>query len=570
MKEVYSYAAKVILLILLASLVSACEDHSFKPIEFDCQTTCSLENQCAIENCGGVLHTCVVLEGVPLWSADTIRCDDQNPCTVSDQCIQETCQGIDKICDQPPANYCDDNALVTYPATGSCQDDGSCDYPIDVLVCEESCTNAQCQGSNCDCGDRVCGDNNCGGSCGTCDANYSCNESGQCECAFLECGDFCCGQGENCVDGLCKWERPFKPQFIISSSIVNPTSVFAADVDGDNDLDLLVGSYEEKKIYWLENTDGLATFDSPKLVTTNSNIQNVRSVYATDLDGDNDIDVLTSASDDEYKFTWYNNTDGLGSFEAVKTGTTGFFSFWTVLAADLDQDGDQDVISAGVGRITWMENSPTSNGGFGQERRLPLGDNAALGIGERIAIAADLDGDDDIDIVSTDRNEDSISWHENTDGWGSFGEAQVITTFADNIYSVYTADIDGDGDIDVLSASLDDGRIAWYENTDGQGSFGPQQIISNSTSAISVYTADLDLDGDQDVIGSIYKDDTDIVWYENTDGLGSFGPEQVITLSAPYSYSIIAADLDGDGDQDIISASHLPDLVSWYENTKIP
>ena len=54
-----------------------------------------------------------------------------------------------------------------------------------------------------------------------------------------------------------------------------------------------------------------------------------------------------------------------------------------------------------------------------------------------------------------------------------FGDQQVITTLADGAYSVYATDLDGDGDADVLSASITDDKIAWYENLGG-GSFGPQ------------------------------------------------------------------------------------------------
>ena len=69
--------------------------------------------------------------------------------------------------------------------------------------------------------------------------------------------------------------------------------------------------------------------------------------------------------------------------------------------------------------------------------------------------------------------------------------------------SVYAGDLDGDGDLDVLSASFGDDKIAWYENMDGKGSFGPQQVIT--TAAIrprSVYAADLDGDGDLDVLSA--------------------------------------------------------------------
>ena len=66
--------------------------------------------------------------------------------------------------------------------------------------------------------------------------------------------------------------------------------------------------------------------------------------------------------------------------------------------------------------------------------------------------AADLDGDGDLDVLSASSDDDKIAWYEN-DGTGQFGPQQVITTQADGANSVYAGDFDGDGDLDVLSAS---------------------------------------------------------------------------------------------------------------------
>ncbi len=82
---------------------------------------------------------------------------------------------------------------------------------------------------------------------------------------------------------------------------------------------------------------------------------------------------------------------------------------------------------------------------------------------------ADVDGDGDLDVLSASENDNKIAWYENTDGAGSFGAQQVISTAADGLMSIFGADVDGDGDLDVLSAG--DDKIAWYENTDGAGSF---------------------------------------------------------------------------------------------------
>ena len=81
--------------------------------------------------------------------------------------------------------------------------------------------------------------------------------------------------------------------------------------------------------------------------------------------------------------------------------------------------------------------------------------------------------------------------------------------------------MDGDGDIDVLSASVDDAKIAWYEN-DGSENF-TEHVISISTSATwanSVYAEDVDGDGYMDVLSASEFDDK-IAWYEN-DGSESF------------------------------------------------
>lgn len=68
---------------------------------------------------------------------------------------------------------------------------------------------------------------------------------------------------------------------------------------------------------------------------------------------------------------------------------------------------------------------------------------------------------------------------------------------------VVAADLDGDGDIDLAVASFSDGRFVWYRNTDGAGSFASEGIdIDTMDSAQSIVAADVDLDGDLDLVVS--------------------------------------------------------------------
>ena len=86
-------------------------------------------------------------------------------------------------------------------------------------------------------------------------------------------------------------------------------------------------------------------------------------------------------------------------------------------------------------------------------------------------------------MLSAGNQDDTIAWYEND---GSEGFTKIdITTNADQAISVYAVDVDGDGDMDVLSASYDDNTIAWYEN-DGSDNFSEHIIKTAAAAARSV------------------------------------------------------------------------------------
>ncbi len=243
-----------------------------------------------------------------------------------------------------------------------------------------------------------------------------------------------------------------------------------------------------------------------------------QSVFAADMDGDEDLDVVSaSASGTDSTVTWYENADGVGGVWSEHVISTTALYAKSVFAIDVDGDGDEDVLLASD-RIAWYENTD-GMGSFGPQREISNFLNAPVSV-----FAGDLDGDGDVDVISGSFNDDKIAWYENTDGMGSFSSQQMISVSADGVLSVFVSDVDGDGDLDVLSGSYFDGKTAWYENTDGAGTFGEQQIIANPVDqSRAVFAADFDGDGDTDVLAALFYGE--LMWYEQLNLANPLDPD---------------------------------------------
>jgi hypothetical protein len=348
-------------------------------------------------------------------------------------------------------------------------------------------------------------------------------------------------------------EITFDTPVTLDSTLDEPWGVQAVDIDGDLDLDLLVASLDA--VVWYENTDGMGTFGTSNPVVLGPDAGQARTVCGADLDGDMDVDVLVGSPSHDDVF-WYENTDGLGTF-----GPPILLSRvsvpWAAIAADLDGDDDMDVITTALGdnTIGWNEN--TGSGTFGPRQVI-----SALVLQPVSLAAVDIDGDDDIDVLAASIGDNKVTWYENLNAAGSFGVQQIITTAAAQPLMVSVGDLDGDLDPDVIVASQDDDTVAWYENTDGAGTFGPETTLSTILKgASSGVPVDMDNDGDLDVLIAGQNDDT-VSWFENTDGAGTFSTENVISTDDDAPKCAIGVDFDSDGDADVVVTSYGNDELS--------
>jgi CSLREA domain-containing protein len=174
-------------------------------------------------------------------------------------------------------------------------------------------------------------------------------------------------------------------------------------------------------------------------------------------------------------------------------------------------------------------------------------------------VVADFDRDGDEDAVSawSSFGYGEIAFHRN-DGSGDF-TTSILTSSFNSIEDLAAADVDGDGDDDLIVAG---GALEWFENTDGQATFSATANVifpaNGTTTLLSVRAADLDEDGDLDVVagGNDLVATPILSWWEN----GPAGWTQRSFPAPGYSEFVALAvwDLNRDGDLDVVTTGFDP------------
>jgi len=341
-------------------------------------------------------------------------------------------------------------------------------------------------------------------------------------------------------------------------------SVYSEDIDGDGDMDILGAAFIDNEITWWENLGGSGTSWTEHIIDDYFN--SVVSIYSEDIDGDGDMDVLGSSSWRD-GITWWENADGTGSAWIEHTVDGDFYYADVVYSDDIDGDGDMDVLSASWGpdEIIWWEN--TDGTGTLWIKHIVCADAP----GARSLYAKDIDGDGDMDVISN--SGDSVDWWENVTGSGILWVKHAVGSDFDDPECVYAEDIDGDGDMDILgaasSALYDD--ISWWENVDGTGTSWVKHIVYNYyfLGAHSVYSADMDNDGDMDILGAGYYEG-EIDWFENLNGSGTSWGVHVVDTNFGGPESAYSEDINGDGILDVIGAARYLGEIAWWEVLSYP
>jgi hypothetical protein len=361
-----------------------------------------------------------------------------------------------------------------------------------------------------------------------------------------------------------EWSFTVRPNFdknVIDGGFIGAKSVHSVDIDSDGDMDVLGAASSnhstepeyDKVMLWTNDGSGSFSFE-----WEDDYFLGARDVFTAHLNDDDYMDILAVSGSDLDDIVWYPAINGAGSFEErIKIHDT-FDDPTSVHAADIDGDGDMDVLGSAYGAndITWWENN--GSGGF----TLHLIDenfNQASSV-----YAADMDGDGDLDVLGAGGS--YITWWENTNGAGTvWTRHNIDTDFGDtgmfNMASdVFAVDLDNDGYIDVIGTGGNE--LSWWENDGSQG-FTERNLSNSYSLTQEVFAADISKNGYKDILVATGGSDSIVLWENNGDG--TFTARNIDT-NFVSAKSVYAADLDNDGDLDILGVAFGPDEIVWWEN----
>jgi FG-GAP-like repeat len=340
------------------------------------------------------------------------------------------------------------------------------------------------------------------------------------------------------------------------------SSAWGCDIDQDGDTDLLATGWDQDEMAWWRN-DGGNPISWTKQIIDVSFIGSI-FVRTEDIDGDGDPDVVGAGWAGNI-IAWWRNDGGNPISWTRQNIDQNYIEAHEVHPIDLDSDGDIDLLGAAAGsaEIAWWSNM---GGSPIQWTRQTIGANLP---GVRSAEPYDINGDGHIDVVGAVVGTDELCWWRNSGDSPPVWTKHIISSTYDRAHDTSVCDLDRDGDPDIVGAawSPTSGRISWMRNDGGDPVTWTEQIVqADYAYALTVRTADVDGDGDPDIIGTA-SGPAQVAWWRNEGNAASW-THHVIAGDYPGAHGIEVWDLDDDGDLDVVGTGFINNKVSWWDFTE--
>ena len=329
----------------------------------------------------------------------------------------------------------------------------------------------------------------------------------------------------------------------------NPYSVVMGDVNGDGNADLIVANENDNTVSVLLG-NGNGTFQAQRTFATG---REPFMAAVADLTGDGKNDIVVANSDSGTVSVLLGN--GNGTFQAQKTFSCSGAYPDCITVSDLNGDGIPDLAVCNEYRYGASVNVLLGNG----NGTFQTPHTYAVGATPRSVAAAVLTGDGIPDLVVANRRSQSVSVLMGN-GDGTF-QAQQTFFAGSGPSTVVLADVNGDGVPDIVVANRYSENVGVLLGN-GNGTFQYPQLLflGQFTYPHSVAVADINGDGNPDIIVGDYG--TGMVGVLLGNGNGSFQSQQTYA-TGHYSYSVAVGDVNGDGRPDVVV------LNSGIENVSV-
>ena len=367
--------------------------------------------------------------------------------------------------------------------------------------------------------------------------------------------------------------------FGLPETTVDHTAGAAGDIDGDGDIDLVlttnISGYGTTLRVWINDGSGAFFDESSRAPDVNCSAQGVKLV---DLNGDKDLDMVVACHyqgpENESGGLRQLANDGKGKFKDLSvTNMPGAYvnEYWLDIdAADIDGDGDADVVAVGNNGYTTRTlingGDPFNTGGayfFTNNNLLFI---QWTGVVMNSVLLDDLSGDGIADVYVGSNAQNVLFYN---DGSGKMVNKSVshLPSLNNDTRKVIATDVDLDGDTDLFCVANGAIRLNLSEldhkYSDITASHLPSGLGGNGYGGA---IADLDFDGYPDIITANWAQQNVLMLNQGSGKFANFTSQ--MPPDADYSREIVIADFDKDGKPDVFVCNAGQNRVYWNETPK--
>jgi hypothetical protein len=353
----------------------------------------------------------------------------------------------------------------------------------------------------------------------------------------------------------------------VQTTAIRSMDVAAFDADGDKDLDLAIANEFGPNLLFLNDGKGRFALGAPQQMPVA--FKDHEEIAVGDFDGDGDLDLVFACEDDKAKVLYLN--DGKGNFTDASARLPQDGISNGVTAADLDNDGDLDLVFANAGPdFVWLNDG---KGNFTDASAQSALQGASV---SQDVKAGDLDGDGDVDLVFGNEDGNAVLLNDGKAQFTDASANLPKRATPEETRKVSLGDVDGDKDLDIFFANValttsQPGRAFDRQDrlliNDGKGRFRDEtaaRLPKDDENGAHGALLDLDGDGDLDILSS-HLTSTGMPgqapWRALVnDGKGRFGAPKTPLLPATATgngFDHAQADFDGDGKADLYLANRV-------------